>query len=278
MQEYLNLGHMSPLDSYDLSVNESNIFYLPHHAVFKTTSTTTKLRGSAKASNDLSLNDTLMVGPTIQQDLFAIMARFRTHRYAFIADIEKMYRQILVSPSDSNLQRIVWRDAPHKELKHYALRTVTYGTASASFLATRCLKQISQENSTQYPLACSVIANDFYVDDLLTGSDSSHVLTQLNTDISELLSRYGFTLHKWSSNDRNITSSHTNSSLDFNKDQTVRTLGIQWDVHADSFVYNIQRNFKIDVFNKRKVLSVIAGIYDPLGLIGPCLLYTSRCV
>ena len=90
-----------------------------------------------------------MVGPTIQQDLFAIMTRFRTHRYAFIADIEKMYRQILVSPRDSNLQRIVWRDSPHKELKHYALRTVTYGTASASFLATRCLKQISQENSTQ---------------------------------------------------------------------------------------------------------------------------------
>ena len=69
--------------------------------------------------------------------------------------------------------------------------------------------------------------------------------------------------------DRNITSSYTNSSLDFNKDQTVRTLGIQWDVLADSFVYNIQRNFKIDLFNKRKVLSVIAGIYDPLGLIGP---------
>ena len=197
------------------------------------------------------------------------MARFRTHRYALIADIEKMYRQILVSPRDSNLQRIVWRDAPHKELKHYALRTVTYGTASASFLATRCLKQISQENSIQHPIACSVIANDFYVDDLITGSDSSHVLARLNSDISGLLSRYGFTLHKWSSNDRNIISSHTNSSLDFNKDQTVRTLGIQWDVQADNFIYNFQRDLKIDVFNKRRVLSVIAGIYDPLGLIGP---------
>ena len=71
MQEYLNLGHMSPLDSYDLSINKSNIFYLPHHAVVKSTSTTTKLRvvfdGSAKTSNNLSLNDTLMVGPTVQQ-------------------------------------------------------------------------------------------------------------------------------------------------------------------------------------------------------------------
>ena len=72
------------------------------------------------------------------------MARFRTHRYVLISDIEKIYRQILVNPKDSNLQRIVWRYAPHKELQHYALRTVTYGTASASFLATRCLAQIAR--------------------------------------------------------------------------------------------------------------------------------------
>ena len=65
-----------------------------------------------------------------------------------------MYRQILVNPKDSNLQRIVWRDASHRELQHYALRTVTYGTASAFFLATRCLAQVAQENKTEYPIAC----------------------------------------------------------------------------------------------------------------------------
>ena len=108
-----------------------------------------------------------MVGTTVQQDLFSIMSWFRTHRYVLISDIEKMYRQILVTPRDSNLQRIVWRDAPHRELQHYALRTVTYGTASVSFLATRCLAQIAQENKTQHPIACSAIANDFYVEDLM---------------------------------------------------------------------------------------------------------------
>ena len=94
MQEYLTLGHMSLHDSYDLSVNKSDTFYLPHHSVFKGSSITTKLRvvfdGSAKTTNNLSLNDTLMVGPTVQQDLFSIMSRFRTHRYVLISDIEKM--------------------------------------------------------------------------------------------------------------------------------------------------------------------------------------------
>ena len=56
-------------------------YFLPHHAVVKESSLTTKTRvvfdGSAKTSTGISLNETLMVGPTIQEDLFSIIARFR---------------------------------------------------------------------------------------------------------------------------------------------------------------------------------------------------------
>ena len=94
---YFYIGYVYPVSYTHLDVYKRQVF-----------------DGSAKTTNNLSLNDTLMVGPMIQQDLFSIMVRFRTHRYALIADIEKMYRQIMVNPKDSNRQRIVWRDAPHK--------------------------------------------------------------------------------------------------------------------------------------------------------------------
>ena len=42
MSDYLKLGHMSPLNDYDLSLDGSDIFYLPHHAVFRDSSLTTK--------------------------------------------------------------------------------------------------------------------------------------------------------------------------------------------------------------------------------------------
>ena len=236
--------------------------------------------GSAKTTNNLSLNDTLMVGPTIQKDLFSIMVRFRTHRYILIADIEKMYRQIMVNPKDSNLQRIVWRDAPHKELQHYALRTVTYGTASASFLATRCLAQIAYGNKSHYPMACIAIANDFYVDDLITGSDDPTMLAKMKFEIVDLLKRYGFTLHKWFSNDHKIMAPRAQVSHDFSKGQNVRTLGIQWNVDKDNFLFTVRGDDNSTVFNKRSVLSVIAGIYDPLGLIVPITFWCKhfRCV
>ncbi|CAG7820314.1 unnamed protein product, partial [Allacma fusca] len=104
MQEYLTLGHMKQVESSPFDKYPTN-YYLPHHAVVKETSTTTKLRvvfdASAKTSSGNSLNDLLMVGPRTQQDLVQILIRFRMRPVALIGDIEKMYRQILVHPEDT---------------------------------------------------------------------------------------------------------------------------------------------------------------------------------
>ena len=108
LQEYESLGHMPKIQDNE-SVSEG--FFLPHHAVIKQESLTTKIRvvfdGSAKSSNGMSLNDILMVGPTVQDDLFSIYIRFRFFPFALTADIEKMYRQTEVAPEDSCYQKIL---------------------------------------------------------------------------------------------------------------------------------------------------------------------------
>ena len=104
MKEYEELGHMEPVNSHE---GKNTCYFLPHHPVFKETSSTTKTRvvfdGGAKTSNGLSLNDILQVGSTVQQDLYSIVLRFRTHQVCFTADIAKMYRQIVVHPQDRDL-------------------------------------------------------------------------------------------------------------------------------------------------------------------------------
>ncbi|XP_025833280.1 uncharacterized protein LOC112905329 [Agrilus planipennis] len=173
MNEYISLGHMSNITH---SANKNSGYYLPHHAVVKETSTTTKVRvvfdGSLKSDTGLSLNDTLMVGPTIQDDVFSLIVRFRTHKYVLTADIEKMFRQINVHENDTNYQKILWRNSPDEPVQTFKLNTVTYGTASAPFLAVRCLKQLAVDESTKFPSASLVLANDCYVDDLLTGTST----------------------------------------------------------------------------------------------------------
>ncbi len=78
MNEYEKLGHMEQIKD---ETSSQKCFYMPHHAVLKPTSSTTKLRvvfnASSKASNNLSLNDTLCAGPVVQRDLFSTWIQFR---------------------------------------------------------------------------------------------------------------------------------------------------------------------------------------------------------
>ncbi|XP_061514979.1 uncharacterized protein LOC133393554 [Anopheles gambiae] len=173
MKEYERLGHMKRLTEPVDDLCEH--YYLPHHAVTKETSTTTKVRvvfdASCKTSSGYSLNDKLLVGPVIQDDLFSIIVRFRSRAIALSADVEKMYRQILHDERDHQYLRIRYREDPSEPIQTFQLLTVTYGTASAPFLATRTLKQIAHDHHTQYPLAVNAVLRDFYVDDLLSGTE-----------------------------------------------------------------------------------------------------------
>ncbi|XP_058816906.1 uncharacterized protein LOC131680205 [Topomyia yanbarensis] len=119
LKDYEALGHMVENPNPD----DLQAFYLPHHYVLKPTSTTTKLRV-------VSINQTQMIGPTVQNDLVLILLNFRSHRFALVADIPKMYRQVAVYQDDCRYQRILWRENRNEPLKTYDLQTVTYGLAS----------------------------------------------------------------------------------------------------------------------------------------------------
>jgi len=91
MNEYFDMGHMREVTSEEELFKKG--YYLPHHPVLKASSLTTKTRvvfdGSARTTSGLALNDVLMRGPTVQEDIFSILVRFRKHQYVITADIEK---------------------------------------------------------------------------------------------------------------------------------------------------------------------------------------------
>jgi len=119
MQEYEEPGHMNQINEDAVSTEER--YCLPHHAVFKSSSSTTRTRvvfgGSCRSSNGLSLNDTLLVGPTIQQDLYSIVLRFRTYQIAFTVDKAKMYRQVRIHENEREVQRILWGISAEETLR-----------------------------------------------------------------------------------------------------------------------------------------------------------------
>lgn len=191
--------------------------------------------------------------------------------YALTADIIKMYRQILVHPSQTRYQRILWRNTISFET--YELTTVTYGTLPASYLATRCLKHLAESLKEKYPVGSIRVERDFYVDDLLTRADSINEAREARDEIVALLRKGGFELDKWLSNSPELL-----DHLGGNKDLTINdggnssVLGICWNKFLDAFRFSYKPIRAHAAVTKRSILSEVASLFDPLGLLGPILL------
>lgn len=277
MQEYLDLGHMRLVGADEAEPPVA--YYLPHHPVFKDSSTTTKVRvvfdASAKTSTGYSLNEALSVGPVVQNDLLDIMLRFRTFKVAVVGDIAKMYRQVLLHPDDRSLVRIFFRFSQSSPVQIYELLTVTYGLAPSSYLATRTLQQLADDEGHAYPLGGPALRKSFYVDDFIGGAQSVEEAIRLRTEMSELLTKGGFELRKWTSNELEVLKGlkddqiGTQSSLEFSPNEIVKALGICWEPESDTLRFDSSINLDIEPPTKRFILSAISRLFDPLGLIAP---------
>ncbi|XP_018372878.1 PREDICTED: uncharacterized protein LOC108767463, partial [Trachymyrmex cornetzi] len=275
MEEYLALGHMQRVTMP--SGKGAPTFYLPHHCVVKPTGGFSKLRvvfdASCKSDSGISLNDFLGVGPVVQQDLASILIRFRYFRYVITTDIVKMYRQVLVDPAQTSLQKILWRNNPEDEVGTYELLTITYGTSAASFLATRCLIHLAEQHSAEFPLGSPCVKRDFYVDDLLTGADSIRELEQIRDEVIRLLRAGSFELSKWASNCPQLLESlrkHNGELVSLNSDDS-SVLGIRWSQSQDMLLFSCELEPTCNVVSKRVILSEISRCFDPLGLLGPTI-------
>ena len=165
MEEYFQIGHVEFLPVADLEKSQQEVFYLPMHAVRKESSSTTKIRAvfdaSAKSSSGVSLNDTLLVGPTVHSPLIDVLLRFRFHRIALTTDVSRMYRAVELTSSDRDLHRFVWRRNPDEPLQDCRMTRVTFGVSASSFAANMSVKQNALDFALQYPQAAIAVEKSF---------------------------------------------------------------------------------------------------------------------
>ncbi|XP_029172968.1 uncharacterized protein LOC114941934 [Nylanderia fulva] len=276
--EYEALGHMTRVGESEPTENIP--IYIPHHPVIREDSCTTKLRvvfnASCKTRNGTSLNDHLLIGPKLQQDLPAVLLRWRAWRLVYTADIAKMFRQIRVHPRDVDYQRILWRPTDDAPLTHFRLLTVTYGLASAPYLSMRVLRQLALDEGAKFPAAVPIVNDSIYVDDALFGANDIDSLINTRTQLAELMRRGGFSLRKWASNCSELLDDLSSDQSDVTdhlilKDETLKILGLSWLPTEDSFRLTVKFNFPT-ALTKRSILSCIASLYDPLGWAAPVVI------
>ncbi|XP_022164008.1 uncharacterized protein LOC111029351 [Myzus persicae] len=239
MSEYRSLGHMSVAAS-------PGRYLIPHHAVYRPEVNESKIRvvfdASAHGARGPSLNQALLPGPKLQQDIIDILTRFRVHRYAFTTDICKMYRQVLILPEYRQYQHVLWRASPHDELVEYELNTVTYGVNCAPYLALRVLQAIARDDCATSGSVQNALTRQTYVDDICDGADSINDALNLQSNLISILKGAGLDLKKWASNTKVIldavpVSDRVNNPTSFEdvEGYGTKVLGLEWHPGGDYF-------------------------------------------
>lgn len=213
-------------------------------------------------------------GPNLQQDLLSLIIIWRQYEFAYTADIEKMFRQILLHDDDQKYQKIIWRESHQDNYQEYQLATVTYGTKAAPFLAMMVLKQLAEDEGHKFSSspAARTLQQQFYMEDLISGSHDLTSAKQLQSDLIDLLKSGGFNLRKWSANTSALlqgvnTANSIDQSYDFK--ESTKTLGLQWHPQTDEFSYDIKIKLSQSTPTKRSLLSDISKLFDPLGWLTP---------
>ncbi|CAG7706308.1 unnamed protein product, partial [Allacma fusca] len=189
--------------------------------------------------------------------------------------IKMMFRHIWMNPECWTYLRVLWRETPKLPLQEYWLKTVTYGTSSAPAQAVLVLQTIAEKNKESHPLAHKSILRDFYMDDCMTGASTLVEALELQKQLMSVLKSANLILRKWSSSESAVLAAvpeefrETQLPLSFNYDETVKTLGMYWSPLADDFRFRFQSRADTVKVTKRTVLSEIAKLFDPLGLMSP---------
>ncbi|GFW67129.1 integrase catalytic domain-containing protein [Trichonephila clavipes] len=180
-----------------------------------------------------------------------------------------MYRTILINTKQRNLQRIVWCESEHESPKIYELSTVTYGTVSAPYLAQRTLTQLSMDEEANFPIAASVLRNNLYMDDVLCGAATLEEAIVLRQQLKGILKSAGMELHKLCANHEKL-SPDPEQNYNFATLTETKTLGVSWKPNLDCFLIKVKVCLDSS-YTKRDVLSTIAKIFDPVGLMAPVI-------
>jgi hypothetical protein len=279
MTDYIRKGYIVPAKD----VVTTKTWYLPHHPV-QNPNKPGKVRvvfDCAAKYEGKCLNDYLLQGPDLVNDLVGVLLRFRQDKVAMMADIEQMYYQVKVPEVDREAFRLLWW--PGGDLssvpREYCMKVHVFGATSSPSCASFALRRAALDQAVVYDdEVVSTTLKSFYVDDLLKSVSTVENACRISKMLTEMLGKRGFNLCKWVSNCPELLNSMADSDLstnmvglDLHDDQVIdRALGVQWDVKSDKICYIIKAIDK--PLTKRGILSVVSSLFDPMGLVSPVTL------
>ena len=274
VKQYIDNNHATKISPEDLTPEKASntpiINYIPQHAVsnqYKPDKVRVVYDAAAKYRN-CSLNDHLLKGPDLLNNLVSIVIRFHLGQFAVTSNIQQMFHQVRVREEDRDALGFLWRENSNDYIDDYKINVHLFGKNDSPCVVNFVIKKIAKDKYDTDDVVAKSIDKDFYMDDFIKSGNSLETLIHTVTSVTNTLSQYRFRLHKWISNNAYLL----NKIPESEKASTnqAKILRINWDIESDNLsLREINKSF---MPTKRGMLSALCSIYDPLGFIAPCIL------
>ena len=199
--------------------------------------------------------------------------RFRENKIAFIGDISKMCHRICIPEADQHVHRFLWRHLKtDREPDVYVKTVVTFRDKPAPAMAQIALRKTADEAREDFPEAAQVLKDNTYMDDICDSVRTEEEARELTKCIDSVLETGGFKDKAgWFSKKAN-----SNTDQEERKEAAIlrgvnekKVLGVAWNSYTDMFTLKVKPELLLSqepkMLSKRKILSQVARIYDPIG-------------
>ena len=196
-----------------------------------------------------------------------------------MADIEKMFHQVLVREQDREALRFVWRTNKKEQFRDMRMDIHPFGKVDSPCCCLWALKKTATDSITNIiARAKEAITENFYMDDYLDSFNTQSEAMEISQQVMAALKQGRFRLTKWSSNDSWILDnlpiseiSAASVNLDLDDTNIERALGILWNPKMDTL--QIKVSDRETPMTKRGILSYTSSsIFDTLSILLPIIL------
>ncbi|GFU87483.1 uncharacterized protein TNCV_2446171 [Trichonephila clavipes] len=125
------------------------------------------------------------------------------------------------------------------------------------------------DEEANFPIAASVLRNNLYMGDVLCGAATLEEAIVLRQQLKGILKSAGMELHKLCANHEKL-SPDPEQNYNFATLTETKTLGVSWKPNLNCLLIKVKVCLDSS-YTKRDVLSTIAKIFDPVGLMAPVI-------
>lgn len=175
-------------------INKAKIkHYLPWRVVAKPDSVSTPYRIVTDPSVT-HMNSVLAKGSNSLSSLYNMLVRFRIYRVGYSFDLSKMYNTLRLT--DQMLPYSLYLMSKNlgegESVEEWCFLTLIYGLVCAGNLAMYAVRFLAEQFLKEEPLAHKALADDLYMDDGFSGSDSLEKVTMILESVKRVLPEGGF--------------------------------------------------------------------------------------